>query len=89
MDVDMQIQDKPKVKEESTNQPLRDVAVISKCTSIGKSSSDNTQSSAPEISVNKKDNLDNTAPCSPKRRKVLKTRIDERGREGTEYAYLH
>lgn len=77
-------ENKSKVKEESTNQPLKeDFSVISKCTSIGKSSADKIQSSAPEISVNKKDNLDNPALCSPKRRKVLKTRIDERGREGT------
>ncbi|KAF7836636.1 DNA polymerase delta subunit 3 isoform X1 [Senna tora] len=85
---DEQIQNKSKVKEESTNQPEReDFSVISKCTSIGKSSSDKTQNCAPEISVNKKDNLNNTAPCSPKRRKVMKTRIDERGREVTEVVW--
>lgn len=84
----LQIDNKCKVKEESTNQsPREDSSVISKCTSIGKSSADKTQKYAPEVDVNKKDNLDNTAPCSPKRRKVLKTRIDERGREVTEVVW--
>lgn len=32
-----------------------------------------------------KDEMADAAPVSPKRRKVLKTRIDERGREGMSY----
>lgn len=36
----------------------------------------------PPIDENKKDHAAETASTSPKRRKVLKTRIDERGREG-------
>ena len=77
-----QIDHNCKVKKENSNQSPRDGSVISKCTNIKKTSADKTQSCAPEV-VNKKDNLDDKAPCSPKRRKVLKTRIDERGREGT------
>ncbi|XP_028755473.1 uncharacterized protein LOC114714855 isoform X1 [Neltuma alba] len=84
----MQTDNMCKVKEENTNQsPREDGSVISKCTNIGKSSADKTHSGAPEVSVNKKDNLENTVPCSPKRRKVLKTRIDERGREVTEVVW--
>ncbi|KAI4323076.1 hypothetical protein L6164_022712 [Bauhinia variegata] len=80
--------DKPKVKEGRTsdgeaNQPWREyLSVIGKCTSTRKSSTEKSESHAPEILVNKKDNSNNAAPGSPKRRKVLKTRIDERGREG-------
>lgn len=75
------------VKEEiATDQkahvPLRDnVSAISKCTNTGKSSSEKLQSCAPEAGVNE-DGV-NKAPPSPKKRKVMKTRIDERGREGT------
>ncbi|KAI9085925.1 hypothetical protein K1719_032002 [Acacia pycnantha] len=84
----MQIDKKCKVKEENTKQsPREDRSVISKCTNIGKTSAAKTQSCAPEVSVNKKDNPDNTISLSPKRRKVLKTRIDERGREVTEVVW--
>ncbi|KAI4323039.1 hypothetical protein L6164_022677 [Bauhinia variegata] len=84
---------KSKVKEERTsdeeaNQPWsEDLSVISKCTSTRKSSTEKSESHAPEIHVNKKDNSNNAAPGSPKRRKVLKTRIDERGREVTEVVW--
>ncbi|KAK7244135.1 hypothetical protein RIF29_38953 [Crotalaria pallida] len=89
---DKQIQSKSRVKEETAgdqkaNQPWReDLSVISKCTSTGKSSSEKLQSHAPEISVNK-DSQNNTAPGSPKRKRVMKTRIDERGREVTEVVW--
>ncbi|KAI4333536.1 hypothetical protein L6164_018328 [Bauhinia variegata] len=89
----MKIENKSKVKQERTtnaeaNQPLReDFSVINKCTSTGKSSTEKPQTQAPEIHVNKKDNTNNAAPGSPKRRKVLKTRIDERGREVTEVVW--
>ncbi|XP_062096468.1 uncharacterized protein LOC133802211 isoform X2 [Humulus lupulus] len=43
-----------------------------------------TRSSVPENGVNKNDKPTKGAPDSPKRRKVLKTQIDDRGREVTE-----
>ena len=88
LNFDMKIENKSRAKEEKAsdqkaNQPFREeISVINKCTSTGKSSTEKLQSCAPEISVNK-DSLNNAAPGSPKRRKVMKTRIDERGREGT------
>lgn len=86
-----QEENKSRLKEEkATDQkahlPLREnVSAISKCTNTGKSSSEKLQSCASEVHVNK-NNVNNAPPgppCSPKRRKVMKTRIDERGREGT------
>lgn len=88
-----QEENKSRVKEEkATNQkahnlpPRENVSAISKCTNTGKSSSEKLQSCAPEVHVNK-DSVNNAPPCSPKRRKVMKTRIDERGREVTEVVW--
>ncbi|CAL0310199.1 unnamed protein product [Lupinus luteus] len=89
---DKQIESKSRVKEETgsdqkANQPWReDLSVINKCTSTGKPSTEKVESHAPEILVNK-DSPNNTAPSSPKRRRVMKTRIDERGREVTEVVW--
>ncbi|WVY99524.1 hypothetical protein V8G54_025594 [Vigna mungo] len=88
LNFDSQEENKSRVKaERETDQkahlPLGDnVPAISKCTNTGKPSSEKLQTCAPEARVNK-DSVNNAAPCSPKRRKVMKTRIDERGREGT------
>ncbi|KAM3696942.1 hypothetical protein ACB098_06G076400 [Castanea mollissima] len=87
---DKQKEDELEVKEEivtdrESNQPLReDSSVISKGTNTGTSSREKVQNCIPESDVNKKDNLKIAAPNSPKRKKVLKTRINERGREVTE-----
>ncbi|XP_061362380.1 uncharacterized protein LOC133306119 isoform X2 [Gastrolobium bilobum] len=92
LNFDLQIENKSRVKEEratdqKAHQPLgEDLSAISKCTSTGKSSTDKFQSCAPEICINK-DSAKNAAPGSPKRRKVMKTRIDERGREVTEVVW--
>ncbi|XP_027342328.1 uncharacterized protein LOC113855071 isoform X2 [Abrus precatorius] len=91
LNLDIQIENKSRVKEEratdqKTHLPLRDVSVISKCTSTGKSSTEKLQNCAPEVHVDE-DSVNNAAPCSPKRRKVMKTRIDERGREVTEVVW--
>ena len=88
LNFDSQEENKSTVKEErATDQkarlPLREnVSAISKCTHTGKSSSEKLQSGAPEVHLSKH-SVNNPPPCSPKRRKVMKTRIDERGREGT------
>ena len=88
LNFDSQEENKSTVKEErATDQkarlPLREnVSAISKCTNTGKSSSEKLQSGAPEVHLSKH-SVNNPPPCSPKRRKVMKTRIDERGREGT------
>ncbi|TKY49200.1 DNA polymerase delta subunit 3 [Spatholobus suberectus] len=92
LNFDSQEENKPRVKEErATDQkahlPLREnVSAISKCTNTGKSSSEKLHSCAPEVCVNK-DSVNNAPPCSPKRRKVMKTMIDERGREVTEVVW--
>ncbi|MED6198306.1 hypothetical protein PIB30_065015 [Stylosanthes scabra] len=89
---DTKIENKPMAKEEKAsdkkaNQPFQEeLSVINKCTNNGKSSKEKLQSCAPEISVNK-GSTKNAAPGSPKRRKVMKTRIDERGREVTEVVW--
>jgi DNA polymerase delta subunit 3 len=87
LNFDLPVEIKPLVKEERVEKkvfqpPREDLTVITKCTTTGKSSTEKLQSSAPEICVNK-DSVKMVAPDSIKRRKVLKTRIDERGREGT------
>jgi len=88
LNFDSQEENKSRVKEErGTDQkahlPLRDnVSAISKCTNTGKSSSEKLHSCASEPSVNE-DTVNKAHPCSPKKRKVMKSRIDERGREGT------
>ncbi|KAB1216429.1 DNA polymerase delta subunit 3 [Morella rubra] len=90
MNFDEEIEDKPKVKEgiadsKESNQPLREESsVTGKSTKTVSSSDEKVQSCIPEIDVNKKDTPTVAAPSSPKRRKVLKTRIDVRGREVTE-----
>ncbi|XP_019443861.1 PREDICTED: uncharacterized protein LOC109348095 isoform X2 [Lupinus angustifolius] len=92
LNFDKRVESKSKVKEEKesdqkANQPWReDLSVINKCTRTGKSSTVKLQSHAPEISVDK-DCQNNAASCSPKRRRVMKTKIDERGREVTEVVW--
>ncbi|KAJ1441630.1 DNA-polymerase subunit Cdc27 [Sesbania bispinosa] len=92
LDFESQKENKSRVKDErateqKAHQPLReDVSVMSKCTSTGKSSTEKLQHCAPEICVNK-DSVKKATPGSPKRRKVMKTRIDERGREVTEVVW--
>lgn len=81
-------EDMPKVKEEivtdrESNQALReDSFVVSNGESARTSSTEKVQSCIPENDLNK-DNATLATPNSPKRRKVLKTVIDERGREVT------
>ncbi|KAG4981518.1 hypothetical protein JHK85_035476 [Glycine max] len=92
LNFDLQEENKSGVKEERATEqkahlPLREnVSAISRCTNTGKSSSEKLQSGAPEVHLNK-DSVNNAPPCSPKRRKVMKTRIDERGREVTEVVW--
>ncbi|BBH01641.1 DNA-directed DNA polymerase [Prunus dulcis] len=86
------VEDKPMVKEEvsvdrKSNQSFREdssVSGISKGRNAGIILKEKTHSCIPEKDLNKKDKLNTTASSSPKRRKVLKTVIDERGREVTE-----
>ncbi|XP_057461406.1 uncharacterized protein LOC130751763 [Actinidia eriantha] len=86
-------EDKPKTEEDNgaekgTNQPSRkDSALVSKGKTAEILSSDKVHSPIPENNVNAKDKVTNASPTSPKRRKVLKTRIDERGREVTEVVW--
>ncbi|CAJ1957609.1 unnamed protein product [Sphenostylis stenocarpa] len=92
LNFDLQEENKSGVKEEKpTDQkahlPLREnLSAISKCTNTEKSSSEKLHICAPDVRVNK-DSVNNAPPCSPKRRKVMKTRIDERGREVIEVVW--
>ncbi|XP_021814891.1 DNA polymerase delta subunit 3 [Prunus avium] len=86
------VEDKPMVKEEvsvdrKSNQSFREdssVSGISKGINAGIILKEKTHSCIPEKDLNKMDKPNNAASSSPKRRKVLKTVIDERGREVTE-----
>ncbi|XP_040989136.1 uncharacterized protein LOC121236759 [Juglans microcarpa x Juglans regia] len=90
LNFDKEIEDKPVVKEgiatnKESNQPLRENSlVINKATEAGTSSKERVQSGIPESDINRKNTPTLAVPNSPKRRKVLKTQIDERGREVTE-----
>ncbi|KAK8691352.1 hypothetical protein V6N13_074863 [Hibiscus sabdariffa] len=85
--------DEVKVKEERTmnaesNRSLgEEISLVSKSTNGKNSSSVKLESQLPETDLNKKDKVTDGAPNSPKRRKVLKTRIDDRGREVTEVVW--
>lgn len=86
--VDKPSKDEVKVKEEKTTnrEPNRsleeETSLVSKSTNGKHSSSVKLENQHLDPDLNKKDKVTDAAPNSPKRRKVLKTRIDERGREG-------
>ncbi|XP_012074562.1 uncharacterized protein LOC105636001 isoform X2 [Jatropha curcas] len=86
-----QMEDKPKVKEEKStyaafNQVVREKSSVSSKSNSRDSSKENIHSSSTGEGV-KADIVTNGAPSSPKRRKVLKTHIDARGREVTEVVW--
>lgn len=88
LNFDEQVEDKPKAVEEmpinkKSNELLKkDSSVVSNDRITGISSTEKSNSFVPENDKGIKDKSAKAAPDSPKRRKVLKTRIDERGREG-------
>ncbi|KAG5546055.1 hypothetical protein RHGRI_018281 [Rhododendron griersonianum] len=91
-DIDKEKENKPKAKEDkiaekAINQapPRADSSLVSKGKTAEISSLEKVHSPIPEN--NAKDKETNAAPTSPKRRKVMKTRIDERGREVTEVVW--
>lgn len=86
-----QAEDEPVIKvekstKETSNQLLRDDSSVGKNIDSKTSSLEKIQSNMTLCDV-KKDMAADAAPNSPKRRKVLKTRIDERGREVTEVVW--
>lgn len=95
-DIDKEKENKPKANEDKVvekeikqvvenkiKQPSRaDSSLVCKGKTSEISSLEKVQSPIPENNANAKDEVTNGAPTSPKRRKVMKTRIDERGREG-------
>ncbi|KAH1063649.1 hypothetical protein J1N35_028636 [Gossypium stocksii] len=91
-DVDKPGKDEVTVKEERTanREPNRslgeETSLGSKSTNGKNSSSVKLESQLPEADL-KKDKVTGASPNSPKRRKVLKTRIDDRGREVTEVVW--
>lgn len=86
--LDKREDDKSEVKEKvtidkgSTKLMKNDASAIINDKITGTSPKEKALCSVQENDVNKRDKLTKTTPESPKRRKVLKTRIDERGREG-------
>ncbi|XVF78952.1 hypothetical protein PTKIN_Ptkin14bG0179800 [Pterospermum kingtungense] len=91
--VDKPNKDEVKVKEERTinKEPNilleEETSVASKSTNGRHSSSVKVENQHPDSDLNKKNKVADAAPNSPKRRKVLKTRIDERGREVNEVVW--
>ncbi|KAG5254852.1 nucleolar and coiled-body phosphoprotein [Salix suchowensis] len=86
-----QVEDEPVIKvekstKETSNQLLRDDSSVGKNIDSKTSSLEKIHSNMTLCDV-KKDMAADAAPNSPKRRKVLKTRIDERGREVTEVVW--
>ncbi|KAK9024473.1 hypothetical protein V6N11_004633 [Hibiscus sabdariffa] len=91
--VDEPNKDEVNVREERTmngesNRSLKEEAPLVRKSTNGKnSSSAKLENQLPETDLNKKDKVTDGTPNSPKRRKVLKTRIDDRGREVTEVVW--
>lgn len=85
-----QTESKLKVKEGRSTDPTSDQVAREKSSSTHKSmkSKDSSKenilnhSNGGHVKTDVKADIANAAPNSPKRRKVLKTSIDERGREG-------
>lgn len=70
-------------REAETNQPLKEEpSALKKVTNSSISSQEGKVDHVSTVNTNVNDKRTDTAPVSPKRRKVIKTRIDERGREG-------
>lgn len=100
-DIDKEKENKPKANEDKVvkkeikqvvekeiKQPSSaDSSLVCKGKTSEISSLEKVQSPIPENNANAKDEVTNVAPTSPKRRKVMKTRIDERGREVTEVVW--
>lgn len=76
---DKQLNGQLKIKEEKTSESKRSSVEEKQHNS---SFAEKNEVCAHENDSNKKEKPTNAAPTSPKRRKVLRTRIDERGREG-------
>lgn len=81
-------EDESKAKEDKevdkeSNQSLSDDSVINKKVNPEIPVTVKTEDDIPENDIKKNKEADSTRNSPPKRRKVLKTRIDERGREGT------
>ncbi|XVE53097.1 hypothetical protein DITRI_Ditri02bG0177200 [Diplodiscus trichospermus] len=78
--------DEIRVKEERTTKE-EETLLVSKSTNGGHSSSVKFENQLPDTDLSSKDKVTDAARNSPKRRKVLKTRIDERGREVNEVVW--
>ena len=86
--VDKPNKEEVKVKEERTTnrEPNRslgeETSLVCKSTNSRHSSLVKLENHLPETDQSRKDKVTDAAPNSPKRRKVLKTQIDDHGREG-------
>ncbi|XP_042477140.1 uncharacterized protein LOC122058582 isoform X2 [Macadamia integrifolia] len=90
LDFEEQKEENPKVKQEKITE--RDSSLwredpVANQKKPGISLLDKSDNAVPKNDLNKKEKTTEAAPNSPKRRKVLKTRIDERGREVTEVVW--
>ncbi|XWS10873.1 hypothetical protein CRYUN_Cryun38cG0035400 [Craigia yunnanensis] len=91
--VDKPNKDEVRIKEEittnrETNRSLgEETSLVSKSTNGRHSSSVKLENQLLDTDLNKKEKVTDAAPNSPKRRKVMKTRIDDRGREVNEVVW--
>ncbi|KAL9232477.1 hypothetical protein vseg_007587 [Gypsophila vaccaria] len=86
----MPIKKEEKVSDSERNNPFKkDFAALDKGKKVNAVSSEEKEvpDRATDVSTSKKNKATDPAPGSPKRKKVLKTRIDERGREVTEVVW--
>ncbi|KAJ4949849.1 hypothetical protein NE237_014164 [Protea cynaroides] len=91
LDIEEQKEENPKVKQEKTTEKdsslRKEDLISSKEKKPVISLLDKSGNVVPKNDLNKKEKTTEAAPNSPKRRKVLKTCIDERGREVTEVVW--
>ncbi|XP_021846469.2 uncharacterized protein [Spinacia oleracea] len=92
LNFDKQDDCKPIVKEETVIDDANPYAkeefsALYMCKNVRVATSEKIHERTPDVDTSSKKKATEAAPSSPKRRKVLKTRIDERGREVTEVVW--
>ncbi|XP_021773858.1 uncharacterized protein LOC110737818 isoform X2 [Chenopodium quinoa] len=92
LNFDKQDECKPVVKEETevddaSHYAKEEFSALYMGKNVRNAISERVHGKSPDIDVSSKNKVPEAAPCSPKRRKVLKTHIDERGREVTEVVW--
>lgn len=76
-----------KLKDDAKDYVKEEFAALCMGKNVRAASSEGIHRQTPDVDPSSKNKAGDAAPSSPKRRKVLKTRIDERGREVTEVVW--